>query len=110
MTHSAGHFELEVESIVCGAIMDVALRLQISVGAGGVVGVCGPRTGNSSGVWPGNSSGRCGSPGSCTGGGISGCGFPGGLSGGSSVGCPGWIGGSSVGLIGIISPPFVATP
>jgi len=72
--------------------------------AGGVVGVCGPRTGNSSGVWPGNSSGRCGSPGSCTGGGISGAGFPGGFSGGGSVGRPGWIGGSSVGSIGITSP------
>ena len=67
----------------------------------GVGGRCGPRTGNSSGLLPGNSSGRGGSPGSCTGGGTSGLGLPGGLSCGGSDGCPGWIGGSSCGSIGV---------
>ncbi|MGB6956218.1 MAG: hypothetical protein WBE54_13355, partial [Bradyrhizobium sp.] len=55
---------------------------------------------------PGNSSGARGSLGSRTGGGISGLGFPGGLSCGGSTGCPGWIGGSSDGSIGIASPLF----
>src|SRR5579871_1888807 len=73
----------------------------MSVGGGGAVGLGGPRTGNSSGKFPGNSSGLCGSPGSRTGGGISGRGFPGGLSSGGGVGCPGGIGGSSRGSIGI---------
>ena len=67
----------------------------------GVLGPCGPRTGNSSGVRAGNSSGRGGSPGSCIGGGTSGRGLPGGLSCGGSDGCPGLTGGSSGGSIGI---------
>jgi hypothetical protein len=75
--------------------------LPISVAGEGVLGPCGPRTGNSSGVRPGNSSGLGGSPGSCSGGGTSGRGFPGGLSRGGSDGCPGLIGGSSCGSIGI---------
>jgi hypothetical protein len=76
----------------------------VSVAGEGVFGPCGPRTGNSSGVRPGNSSGRDGSPGSCMGGGTSGRGLPGGLSCGGSDGCPGLIGGSSVGSIGIHGP------
>jgi hypothetical protein len=71
------------------------------VGGEGVLGPCGPRTGSSSGVRPGNSSGRAGSPGSCIGGGTSGRGLPGGLSCGGSDGWPGLIGGSSSGSIGI---------
>ena len=70
-----------------------------------MAGPGGPRTGNSSGVCPGNSSGRAGAPGSRIGGGTSGCGFPGGLSCGGSVGCPGLIGGSSIGSI----PIYIAT-
>ena len=70
----------------------------------GVVGLFGPRVGNSSGVLPGNSCGCDGSPGSRTGGGISGLGLPGGLSSGGSVGCPGVAGGISGGSIGISSP------
>ena len=69
-----------------------------------MVGLFGPRVGNSSGVLPGNSSGCGGGPGSRTGGGTSGRGFPGGLSGGGSVGCPGVAGGISGGSIGIASP------
>ena len=76
-------------------------KSQLLVGAGGGGGLEGPGSGNSSGSSPGSSSGRDGSPGSRTGGGISGLGFPGGLSRGGSVGCPGVIGGSSVGSIGI---------
>ena len=72
----------------------------IAVGDGDA-GPCGPRTGNSSGIWPGNSSGLGGSPGSCIGGGTSGRGLPGGLSCGGSAGFPGLIGGSSCGSIGI---------
>jgi hypothetical protein len=78
-----------------------------SVAGLGVVGFCGPRTGNSSGVRPGNSSGRDGSPGSRIGGGTSGRGLPGGLSCGGSVGCPGLIGGSSSGSIGILRFPEI---
>src|ERR1700761_2182247 len=73
----------------------------MSTAGGGDDGPGGPRTGSSSGIWPGSSSGLCGSPGSCIGGGISGRGFPGGLSRGGSVGCPGLIGGSSGGSIGM---------
>jgi len=72
-----------------------------SVAGEGVVGPCGPRTGNSSGMLPGSSSGRAGSPGSRAGGGTSGRGFPGGLSGGGSVGLPGVAGGISGGSIPI---------
>ncbi len=65
----------------------------------------GPRTGNSSGIFPGSSSGLEGSPGSRTGGGTSGRGFPGGLSCGGSVGLPGVGGGISRGSLGI----YIAT-
>ena len=73
-----------------------------SVAGLGVAGPCGPRTGNSSGVLPGNSSGGAGSPGSCTGGGTSGRGLPGGSSRGGSVGVAGVAGGISGGSIGIM--------
>jgi hypothetical protein len=66
------------------------------------VGPVGPRTGTSSGILPGNSSGRGDSPGSCTGGGISGRGLPGGIPGGGSVGVPGVAGGISGGSIGVM--------
>jgi hypothetical protein len=76
-------------------------EIPASVAGYGVRGPCGPRTGNSSGVRPGNSCGCGGAPGSCTGGGISGRGFPGGSSCGGSVGVPGVAGGISGGSIGI---------
>jgi hypothetical protein len=76
-------------------------EIQVPGAAVGERGPCGPRAGSSSGVRPGNSSGRGDSPGSCIGGGTSGRGFPGGLSCGGSDGCPGLIGGSSCGSIGI---------
>jgi hypothetical protein len=66
-----------------------------------VGGTGGPRTGNSSGRLPGNSSGQGDSPGSCTGGGTSGRGLPGGDSCGGSVGWPGVAGGILGGSIGI---------
>ena len=72
-----------------------------SVAGLGVVGLSGPRDGISSGVLPGNSSGRDGSPGSRTGAGISGRGLPGGDSCGGSDGVPGVAGGISGGSIGI---------
>ncbi|TMJ63911.1 MAG: hypothetical protein E6G79_17570 [Alphaproteobacteria bacterium] len=72
-----------------------------SVAGEGVRGPCGPRTGNSCGIWPGSSSGRGDCPGSWIGGGTSGRGLPGGSSCGGSEGCPGLIGGSSCGSIGI---------
>jgi hypothetical protein len=75
-----------------------AIPPSVGEGAGGP---CGPRTGNSSGLLPGSSSGRGGSPGSRSGGGTSGRGLPGGLSCGGSDGCPGLIGGSSCGSIGV---------
>jgi hypothetical protein len=81
-----------------------AAPFQPSVPGEGVLGPCGPRTGNSSGVRPGNSSGQEGSSGSLIGGGTSGRGLPGGLSCGGSDGLPGLIGGSSGGSIGIYSP------
>jgi hypothetical protein len=73
----------------------------MSVAGLGADGPGGPRTGSSSGIWPGNSSGRGDSPGSRTGTGISGRGLPGGLSCGGSVGLPGVAGGTSGGSIGI---------
>ena len=73
----------------------------VPVAGEGVLGPCGPRTGNSSGLRPGNSSGHGGSPGSRMGGGTSGRGLPGGLSCGGSDGRPGLIGGFSGGSIGI---------
>lgn len=72
-------------------------RSSQSLGGEGPCGVCGPRTGNSSGVCPGNSCGTCGASGSCIGGGTSGLGFPGGISRGGSVGVPGVAGGTSGG-------------
>ena len=72
-----------------------------SVAGLGVSGPFGPRDGISSGMRPGNSSGRGDSPGSRTGGVISGCGLPGGIPGGGSVGVPGVAGGISGGSIGI---------
>jgi len=74
-----------------------------SVAGFGVVGLFGPRPGNSSGIFPGSSCGRAGSPGSCIGGGISGRGLPGGSSRGGSVGWPGVGAGISGGSIGIVS-------
>ena len=68
-----------------------------------MVGLFGPRPGNSSGIFPGSSCGRAGSPGSCIGGGISGRGLPGGSSRGGSVGWPGVGAGISGGSIGIVS-------
>jgi hypothetical protein len=81
-----------------------------SVAGEGVVGTSGPRTGNSLGVFPGNSSGIGGSPGSRTGAGISGCGLEGGSSRGGSVGCPGVGGGTSGGSIGIYIVTFRFSP
>ena len=72
-----------------------------SVAGDGVVGLFGPRTGSSSGIRPGNSSGRGASPGSWIGGGTSGRGPAGGSSGGGSAGWPGVAGGISGGSIGI---------
>jgi hypothetical protein len=68
----------------------------------GVVGPFGPCGGISFGIWPGNSSGRGGAPGSRIGGGASGCGLPGGSSRGGSAGVPGVGGGISGGSIGIV--------
>lgn len=82
-----------------------ARLLSESVAGEGVRGPSGPRTGSSSGMLPGNSSGCGGSPGSRIGGGISGCGLPGGLSGGGSDGVPGVAGGIPGGSIGI----YIAT-
>ncbi len=68
-------------------------------------------TGSSSGILPGNSSGRGTSPGSRTGGGTSGRGLPGGAScGGGSVGLPGVGGGISGGSIGIYSATLRLSP
>jgi hypothetical protein len=77
MTHSEGGFKPEMESIVCGKTGRGPFfrKFQMPVAGCGVVGPCGPRAGNSSGVCPGNSSGPSGSPGSCTGGRISGLDF-----------------------------------
>jgi hypothetical protein len=75
---------------------------QSAIAGGGAVGPVGPRTGTSSGILPGNSSGRGDSPGSWTGVGISGRGLPGGIPGGGSVGVPGVAGGISGGLIGVM--------
>ena len=72
-----------------------------SVAGLGVSGPLGPRSGISSGILPGSSSGRGGSPGSRIGGGASGFGLPGGIPGGGSVGVPGVAGGISGGSIGI---------
>jgi hypothetical protein len=76
-----------------------------SVAGLGVDGLFGPWPGISSGIFPGNSCGCGGAPGSCTGGGISGFGLPGGSSRGGSVGWPGVAGGISGGSIGIVAVP-----
>ena len=76
----------------------------VSVAGLGVVGPSGPRLGISSGIFPGNSSGRGGAPGSRTGGGTSGFGLPGGTPGGGSLGVPGVAGGISGGSIGMKVP------
>lgn len=81
-----------------------------SVAGLGASGPGGPRTGNSSGILPGNSSGRGGSPGSRTGAGTSGLGLPGGSSCGGSVGVPGVAGGISGGSIGIYSVTLRLSP
>jgi hypothetical protein len=107
IAHSEGHFKLQVSIFPLAAIGCTPDRsmapvppirsfkstFPVSVAGEGVFGRCGPRTGNSSGVRPGNSSGGGGSPGSCIGVGTSGRGFPGGLSCGGSDGWPGLIGG-----------------
>jgi hypothetical protein len=87
-----------------------ALIVAAAVAGFGVVGLFGPRVGNSSGVCPGSSSGLGGSPGSCTGGGASGWGFPGGSSCGGSVGLPGVAGGISGGSTGIYSETLRLSP
>jgi hypothetical protein len=110
IAHSGAGFKPNFHIVPCGISRacefgsdpsrgEPAIAASVGDGAGGPGG---PRTGNSSGIWPGNSSGLGGSPGSCTGGGTSGRGFPGGFSCGGSVGCPGLIGGSSCGSIGIL--------
>ena len=72
----------------------------LSTAGFGVVGFVGPRTGTSSGVFPGRLSGGGGAPGSPIGGGASGCGLPGSSSGGGSVGLPGVGGDISGGSVG----------
>jgi hypothetical protein len=81
-----------------------------SVAEEGVPGRCGPRTGSSSGVRPGSSSGRGDSPGSWIGVGTSGRGLPGGSSCGGWVGLPGVGGGISGGSIGISPFPESLSP
>ena len=106
------HFLQTVFLFVCGVAQIVArISIETTEVAGfGVVGLFGPRVGNSSGVFPGNSSGCGGSPGSCTGGGASGWGVPGGSSCGGSVGFPGVAGGISGGSIGIYSATLRLSP
>jgi hypothetical protein len=100
IAHSGGDFKPALYIVPCG-IFAASRKSAIPTSVAGVLGPCGPRTGSSSGTRPGNSSGRDGSPGSRIGGGTSGRGPPGGLSGGGSDGCPGLIGGSSIGSIGM---------
>ena len=101
IAHSEDRFQPTFHIVRCG-FSGVPGKSAIPPSVGeGVRGPCGPRTGNSSGLLPGNSSGRGGSPGSRMGGGTSGRGLPGGLSCGGSDGCPGLIGGSSCGSIGV---------
>jgi hypothetical protein len=87
-----------------------ALIVATALAGFGVVGLLGPRVGNSSGVCPGSSSGVGGSAGSRTGGGASGWGFPGGSSCGGSAGVPGVAGGISGGSIGIYSATLRLSP
>ena len=82
----------------------------VSTAGFGVAGPLGPRTGNSSGILPGNSCGGGEAPGSRIGGGTSGLGLLGGSSRGGSVGCPGVAGGISGGSIGIYSATLRLSP
>jgi hypothetical protein len=94
----------------CGSDCRTRVDHATAVAGFGVVGLFGPRVGNSSGTCPGNSSGLGGSPGSCTGGGASGWGVPGGSSCGGSAGCPGVAGGISGFSIGIYSATLRLSP
>jgi hypothetical protein len=114
IAHSGDHFKPKFYIVPCGILGTPGFRfgsergksaIPVSVAGEGPRGPSGPRTGSSSGVRPGNSSGRGGSPGSCIGGGTSGRGLPGGLSWGGSDGCPGLIGGSCCGSIGTTARP-----
>jgi hypothetical protein len=102
IAHSDDRFKPNFHIVPCGISV---VSVPASVAGEGERGPSGPRTGNSSGIFPGNSSGLGGSPGSCIGGGTSGRGFPGGLSCGGSEGWPGLIGGSSCGSIGVSLMP-----
>ena len=96
------HSDAGFNCLTCDASPHLWSRGGIASVAGlGARGPSGPRDGISSGMRPGNSSGRGDSPGSRTGGVISGCGLPGGMPGGGSVGVPGVDGGISGGSIGI---------
>jgi hypothetical protein len=102
IAHSGDDFKPVLHIVCCGKSAAPGKSVIASSVAGdGAPGPCGPRTGNSSGTRPGSSSGLGGSPGSRIGGGTSGRGLPGGLSWGGSDGCPGLIGGSSSGSIGM---------
>jgi hypothetical protein len=114
IAHSGHYFKPKFHIVPCGISAAPGFRcgsapdkspIPASAAGEGGPGPPGPRTGSSSGVLPGNSSGRGASPGSCIGGGTSGRGPPGGLSCGGSAGCPGLIGGSSCGSIGTTAPP-----
>jgi hypothetical protein len=110
ITHSDDAFKSNFYIVPCGisealvwsfGCVPEKPKLPASVPGGGAIGPFGPRIGSSSGILPGNSSGRDGSPGSCIGVGTSGRGLPGGIPGGGSVGVPGVAGGISGGSIGI---------
>lgn len=95
-------FRRRLQSPACDRPLHASSCGELASVAGlGVSGPFGPRGGISSGMRPGNSSGRGGEPGSRTGGVISGCGLPGGIPGGGSAGVPGVDGGISGGSIGI---------
>jgi hypothetical protein len=114
ITHSGGGFKSSIHIVPRGISgspgftlgSERAWLLAESVAGECVRGPSGPRTGSSSGIRPGNSSGCGGSPGSWIGGGISGCGLPGGFSGGGSDGLPGVAGGISGGSMGIYSAAY----
>jgi hypothetical protein len=103
IAHSGDDFKSALHIVPCGisAAQGKSVMPASPTGEEGAPGPSGPRTGNSSGTRPGSSSGCGGSPGSRIGGGTSGRGLPGGLSCGGSDGCPGFIGGSSSGSIGM---------
>jgi hypothetical protein len=103
---NATTFFISLRQWVAGTLVHCAfsraLQTNFYIVAGlGAVGPSGPRTGTSSGMLPGSSSGKGDSPGSRTGGGMSGCGLPGGASCGGSVGFPGVAGGISGGSMGM---------